>query len=580
MAMALALLVTGIVIAPVDAKADEYVAKFSYASEDWGTSVWGDTEAQQQKVTGEGTYSFSWEPGAAVTGAQVFVVDIEGAGAAYAGWSVKDVKVTLDGTELAIDQSKIVVGDTEEKGNFRISFFNPNNKNEITDKAAAPFAYDSLTFSSKIELTFTLTSEAGLNTTFGAAAGGGEETPVATEHTAFLMLGPTAGAAQNWDAAKCFTTVKGDGTYTVTLNASECGGDGSAQTGLNVFCVDVVGLGASVKDVSAIKLDSIKITADGKEVAVDASKIKMGDIEENGNFRLEIFNQWGSGTLEDPGLDAAAFTFTDSVSVEFTLSGIEYGTPSTTPDNGGSDAPALTFDPAGKYNAYLGLQTPNWTYRNAWNDGGYTTDPSLWGDFIYGNETKEKYGKVVDAVVEGNGTYKVSVTDFGTIIEDDFTTANQENFNLLFISTDIPLSDDIKITDVNLYVDGKKVHTDAEAFLDPDSTDYVKILIQNIWNSEKAEISYYPAPTKSVEMEFTISGFNYDKASTDAPADTTTPDTQKPADTEGNANTDNNTNTDKVDGGNNGNIPPIIIVVVVVVVVIAVVAVVVLKKKK
>ena len=393
------------------------------------------------------------------------------------------------------------------------------------------------------------------------------------------MLGPTAGLAQNWDAAKCFTTVKGDGTYTVTLNASECGGDGTAQTGLNVFCVDVVGLAASVTDVSAIKLDSIKITADGKEVAVDASKIKMGDIEEKGNFRLEIFNQWGSGTLDDPGLDAAAFTFTESVSVEFTLSGIVYGTPSATPDDGGSDAPALTFDPAGKYNAYLGIQTPNWTYRNAWNDAGYTTSPDLWGDFIYGNETNEKYGKVVDAKVEGNGTYKVSLTDFGTIISDDFTTANQDYFNLLFVSTDIPLSDDVKVTDVNLYIDGKKVHTDAEAFLDPDATDYVKILIQNIWNSEKAEISYYPAPTKSVEMEFTISGFNYDNSAsgTDAPADTTTPDTQKPADTEGNANTDNN--TDKSEGGNNGNILPIIIVVVVVVV-IAVVAVVVLKKKK
>lgn len=133
-----------------------------------------------------------------------------------------------------------------------------------------------------------------------------------------------------------------------------------------------------------------------------------------------------------------------------------------------------------------------------------------WGDFIFGNETNEKYGVVTDAVVAGNGTYTVSVTDFGTIFADDFKTAGQEWFNLLFISTDIPMDENVKVTDVKLIIDGKTVHKYAEAYLDPDTTDYVKILIQNIWNEDVKEISYYAAPTTSLEMSFTISGFDYD----------------------------------------------------------------------
>ena len=155
------------------------------------------------------------------------------------------------------------------------------------------------------------------------------------------------------------------------------------------------------------------------------------------------------------------------------------------------------------------MQTPNWTYRDPWNSAN-GIGSEHWGDFIFGNETNEKYGVVTDAVVAGNGTYTVSVTDFGTIFADDFKTAGQEWFNLLFISTDIPMDENVKVTDVKLIIDGKTVHKYAEAYLDPDTTDYVKILIQNIWNEDVKEISYYAAPTTSLEMTFTISGFDYD----------------------------------------------------------------------
>ena len=86
---------------------------------------------------------------------------------------------------------------------------------------------------------------------------------------------------------------------------------------------------------------------------------------------------------------------------------------------------------------------------------------------------------------------------------------------MIFASTDIPLGDEIKITDVNVIMDGKTVYTFAEAFLNPDATEYMDIQCANLWNADLAngELFYYAIPTESIELQFTVSGFAYDNAS-------------------------------------------------------------------
>ncbi|MFT3740225.1 MAG: hypothetical protein QM786_15860 [Breznakibacter sp.] len=56
-------------------------------------------------------------------------------------------------------------------------------------------------------------------------------------------------------------------------------------------------------------------------VAFNNSKLKFGDVENNGNFRLEIFNTWGD-TGKDPGLDANNFSAKNEVFVNFTVLGM------------------------------------------------------------------------------------------------------------------------------------------------------------------------------------------------------------------------------------------------------------------
>ena len=152
---------------------------------------------------------------------------------------------------------------------------------------------------------------------------------------------------------------------------------------------------------------------------------------------------------------------------------------------------------------------------------------------------------------------------------DDFTNNGQEYFNILAISTDLPAGADVTITNVELVIDGQVRHTYPEAYINTESNTSLQILVQNIWNADVAELSYYPAPTESLELRFTISGFNYDNAAQAEPeAPVEEPET--PAEPEVPA--------EPVEEPKNNTW--IWIVVAAAVVVVAVVVVVVLKKKK
>ena len=63
-----------------------------------------------------------------------------------------------------------------------------------------------------------------------------------------------------------------------------------------------------------------KVEVDGAEISVDGSKILYGDIEEKGNFRIDIYNMY-SDTKDDPGVNQAT-PVNESLSVTFTVSGL------------------------------------------------------------------------------------------------------------------------------------------------------------------------------------------------------------------------------------------------------------------
>ncbi len=130
----------------------------------------------------------------------------------------------------------------------------------------------------------------------------------AEEYTAKLGFADTAWTFQDWEAN---TTVTGDGQYTIesTLVA------GAADFG--VFVIDIEGMFAGSPEATAV-LDKIEV--DGAELSFDASKIVYGDVEEKGNYRIEIFNTYGT-TKDNPGVNQATPITTD-LKVTFTVSGL------------------------------------------------------------------------------------------------------------------------------------------------------------------------------------------------------------------------------------------------------------------
>ncbi|MCR5214251.1 MAG: hypothetical protein K6E10_07525 [Eubacterium sp.] len=293
-------------------------------------------------------------------------------------------------------------------------------------------------------------------------------------------------------------------TATVTLEfASEV---------VNTWWVAPVLVAEGVSELDA----TVTCKIDDQEVEIDPSAgdawwyEATGDYDETQAVRLAGgWNEWGTQYMAEPsGFKKIEYTVT--------LNSMKVGAATATDaDAEATDepaaAPAGEVDKNGTYNAYIGIQTPKFSFRNAWYDAYGKDDAENPGFFdrITGwdanNEAVELPGTITDTVIAGNGTYEVSITGM-EFPEDEFK--DQEYMNLIFLDTDIPNTGDITISDMSLSVNGSSVS--ITPVISPDSPDYLVMLIQNIWNEEVATIGYYPVPVTDMKITFTVSGFDYD----------------------------------------------------------------------
>lgn len=336
-------------------------------------------------------------------------------------------------------------------------------------------------------------------------------------------------------------------------------GDKTGKAGINMSNSDWGDVQYWFDDsVAAVKASNAEVTADGTYTAtLETTGDYKFDTVAFIDLQTDIASSEGEKDLEiTSGIDIAI----DKIVV---YGGTDSAVEGAVKEEATQGTVTEAFDPNGEYNAYFGFQTPSWSFRNSWCDKDYGVASDVFNQVTgwdADNNAVVRPGTITDVKIAGNGTYTVGVSGIGEWIADELKST-EGIFNLLFLSTDMPVDEAIKITDVKLIVDGKSCHTDKEGFLNPDYTDHIEVLVQNIWNENKAEISYYPVPTDSIEIQFTVSGFAYDnesQAADDSAAPTTTA-----AD-------------EKEDGNNN----VIIIVIVVVVIAVVVVALVLSKKSK
>lgn len=260
------------------------------------------------------------------------------------------------------------------------------------------------------------------------------------------------GDGGNWDGAS--TVVSGGskavGQYSVKLETTE------ARTNGKVYVLDLEGFAAKYPK-ALVRIDAIK--ADGQDLKFDANKFHYGDIEGNGNYRIELFNIWGSGTAQNSPFRAnggpgeagePALAFNKTLEVTFTVV-------STTSDG-------------------TGVYTPTFNAVRGWGEG----EAQLWG-YNDGSTLKVVKSEKGQYSLENNQfdmTYEGSGFEGGTIM----TFIEFADLYGFFPGTHSTLDE--------FYLDGQAVSYDKSKVVDANENPKYRLELFNCYAATKDNCAF------------------------------------------------------------------------------------------
>lgn len=371
-------------------------------------------------VTGEGELGWYWSGSINANSTDyAYMLNFDSGSASwnsaerYLGLCVRpvlDVSPLYTETGVLFNNRKLLTGDIEGNGNYRLEIYNQWGAGTYDDPGLDP---DDVVFSKSISVTFKIS---GIS--------------VEGEYQTYMAFADATWATQNWGynedgEGSCIVT--GDGEYTLTLSGS--------GSGLAVFCVDIVGLVTACGSADGITAEIISIDLDASgsgssvlgDLTVDTSKLAFGAIsEDESTLRFEIYNFYGV-TASDPAIDPDDVVFSDNMVIAFTISGIDGN---------------LVDGADGTYVAGLEYADSDWY-------------PGFWSGC-----DKCKY----DAVVTGDGTYVVWWEN----------TTGTTSEGVICFCIDIPnLWGDIADTDqVSVTLDGVWLDADIQQAVNADIVDF------------------------------------------------------------------------------------------------------------
>lgn len=344
---------------------------------------------------------------------------------------------------------------------------------------------------------------------------------------AYIMFADTAweytyfGDPVDTGVAATKATVTHPGIYKVALDftgTEEKAASGVAFTALGIKNAEISHPGWF------INIESIKVN--GEEIEFTKGYTSSDDGKET---RMNIYNEWvgelpenarSNQGLEDAGwiiVDKEAFASVETMEIVFAF--VRGERPKK------DDGPEIDIDEAlaADYNAYFGIQTENYIFRNPWNEANYGkhtdnfTHLTGWDD---DNNQVDYGGSFTDALVNGNGTFTVGV-DLGSM-----GLGSDTLIRMLFVSTDIPsvLYDKghIDISDVKTSFDGGRAQTKYTVNTDGE---FIQIDILNEYTSTGTEAIAYSMPDKGITITFTVTGLSKDAG---VQEETTTPEPSTP----------------------------------------------------
>ena len=397
-------------------------------------------------------------------------------------------------------------------------------------------------------------------------------------------------------------TVKGNGSYMVKAELPAPLGSGQFE------CLTLPNGETIFGTTYTVTID--KIVLNGEEIVLQGTSYTCSADGGGIDTRVNLYNEWNNPDFEGVNSkgyidnrtagDAATATARlltpeqvaaiQNLEVYFTVAGAFENMQGAEP--AGSNAGPVDLD--GTYNAYLCFQTPTYSFRNNFDEPSYGRgvigdDGTEYFMQVTGwdadNNAVKRAGEFKDVVIAGNGTYTVSVD--GLDLAGDF--ASQDHMNMIMLSTDIPNTGEILISDVSLKVDGKSVDLpDGSQELNKESVNYMQIQLESVYSKgDIAQIGAYSVPMTSMEITFTVSGFNYTKTVvtepeiTEAPAATEAPKaTEAPATTQAPSTTDAPAADDTVKTQEKSNTGLVVGIIIAGIVVAGVFTFLVLRKKK
>ncbi len=527
---------------------------------------WSDYEAEYTNalITGDGQYTVSMEAAEPQDLVQFNALQVKNGESVLGNGCILTVdEIKINGEVIELQGDSYTCSVDGAGVDTRVNLYNEWNTpvdadgkvgddfrslSDPADTTAMLWSTDLQTGVQSVEVTFTV-SDYGV---FVETAADDEEYVLAEDAgEAYLNINKPDWSEYKSEDTK--VTVDGDGTYTVSKTMAEAIDLGDFNALEITDGEHLLGNG------SIVTVDEIKINGEAVELAADSytcSADGAGIIT-----RVNLWNIYNNPTNDD-GTPSASdvrsasdladtsaciipedkLAGVESIEVTFTVS--DFGT--FVAAEGEEAAAAAEIDLNGVYHAYIGFQSPTYSFRNAWDgDDGYGHDTPEFNQVTGWEGSTELVipGTFDDVEIAGNGTYTVAAhgLDFQT---DDWS---QDHMNLIFFSTDIPNTTEITFSDVQLKVNGNNVSI-SNTFID-DETTCLRVMLQNIWDTDNgiAELPFYQTPVTDLEITFTVSGFAYDKAADDTAAAAEAPaadvaapaagnDTAAPA-TEGGSNT-------------------------------------------
>lgn len=262
---------------------------------------------------------------------------------------------------------------------------------------------------------------------------------------------------QEW-GNRVHTEIHGAGEYRLSFDASV---DATA-----VLFIEIAGA-FSYFEAQDLGLTALQILVDGVPIPVDLSKVITGDPDDNGNYRIEIYNAYEL-TGEDPPVDPTRLSFSENLTICFTV-GPLHTEPVPPPP------PPPVFDPMAAYKAHLMLQTDQDPYS------------------------------VAEISLSGNGNYSLAAIDL--------TAAPLKR---IYVLTSIPETEAVAITDVRLMLDDQVFYAVDHGMIGYTEDHFLQILIPE----HVAE--WIQLEDRRLEISFTVSGFAYNLPTEEEPIPTQT----------------------------------------------------------